>query len=185
MPGPSPSVMPSAGSTTGQRPPVFRRPSQVLGLQQEIANLARQARGIHWEPRRVALAAAVLVQVLLLLVALVPQSIWASHGLPDGPIPRALAPVVAGAFYVLPALTGLLCRRWQAAVVLATLPAWLDLGLFAVVAAGRVGPFYLATDPHAVSTVGTLELFAVLGALGWLVRSSALGLLERRGSAST
>ena len=140
---------------------------------------------MHWEPRRVALAAAVLVQVLLLLVALVPQSIWASHGLPDGPIPRALAPVVAGAFYVLPALTGLLCRRWQEAVVLATLPAWLDLGLFAVVAAGRVGPFYLATDPHAVSTVGTLELFAVLGALGWLVRSSALGLLERRGSAPT
>jgi hypothetical protein len=185
MPGPSPSVMPTAGSTTGQRPPIFRRPSLLLELRQRLVDVAEQARGIHWEPRRVALAAAVLVQVLLLLVALVPQSIWASHGLPDGPIPRAFAPVVAGAFYVLPALTGLLCRRWQAAIVLATLPAWLDLGLFAVVAAGRVGPFYLATDPHAVSTVGTLELFAVLGALGWLVRSSTLGLLERRGSAST
>src|SRR5260221_14123568 len=153
MPGPSPSVMPSAGSTTGQRPPVFRRPSQVLGLQQEIANLARQARGIHWEPRRVALAAAVLVQGLLLLVALVPQSIWASHGLPDGPIPRALAPVVAGAFYVLPALTGLLCRRWQAAGGVAPLPAWLDLGLFAALAAGPVGPLFLATDSHSVHTV--------------------------------
>src|SRR5260221_13567673 len=101
--------MPSAGSTTGRRPPVFRRPSQVLGLQQEIANLARQARGIHWEPRRVALAAAGLVQVLLLLVGLVPQSIWASHGLPHGPIPPARAPVVAAAFYALPALTALLC----------------------------------------------------------------------------
>src|SRR5258708_4638772 len=149
MPGPSPSVMPSAGSTTGQRPPVLRRPSLVLGLQQEIVNLARQARGVHWEPRRVALAAAVLVQVLLLLVALVPQSIWASHGLPDGPIPRALAPVVPGAFYVLPALTGLLCPPSQASVLVAALPAWLDLGPFAVVAAGRVAPFFLANHPHA------------------------------------
>src|SRR5258708_22020258 len=105
MPGPSPSVMPRAASTTGKRPPVLRRPSLVLGLQQEIVNLARQARGVHWEPRRVALAAAVLVSVFLLLVALVPPSIWASHGLPDGPISRAPAPRVAGAFYVLPAPT--------------------------------------------------------------------------------
>lgn len=113
-----------------------------------------------------------------MLIALVPQSIWASHGLADGPIPRSLSPVVAGAFYVLPVVIGLLCRRWQAAVVLATLPAWLDLGLFAVAAATRVGPFYLATDPHAVSTVGTLELFAVLGALGWLARGVVRGALD-------
>lgn len=127
------------------------------------------------QPRVIALAAAIAVEVLLLLIALVPQSIWASHGFPNGPIPTRAAPLVAGAFYVLPAVTGLLSRRWQAAVVLATLPAWLDLGLFAIAAAPRIGPYYLAVEPHAVSTVGTLELFAVLGALGWLARPLVFG----------
>lgn len=138
------------------------------------ARLIAVARWVRREWRRLALGATVLCELLLLLVALVPQSIWASRGFPDGPIPRSLAPVVAGAFYVLPAATGTLSRRWQTAVVLATLPAWIDLGLFAVAAAIRIGPFYLAMDPHAVSTVGTLELFAVLGALGWLARCAAL-----------
>jgi hypothetical protein len=127
--------------------------------------------------RLAALTLAILAEVALLLIALVPQSIWASRGLPDGPIPTAASPLVAGLFYVLPALTGLLCQRWQVAVVLATLPAWLDLGAFAVAAAQRIGPFYLAVEPHAVSTVGTLELFAVLGALGWLARQPLLGAL--------
>lgn len=129
--------------------------------------------------RLVALGVAVAVQIALMLVALVPQSIWASHGLPDGPIPTALSPVVAGLFYVLPAVTGLLARRWQAAIVLATLPAWLDLGLFAIAAAPRIGPYYLAVEPHAVSTVGTLELFAVIGALGWLTRPLVFGAAAR------
>jgi hypothetical protein len=127
--------------------------------------------------RLAALTLAILVEVTLLLIALVPQSVWASRGLPDGPIPTVASPLVAGLFYVLPALTGLLCQRWQVAVVLATLPAWLDLGAFAVAAAQRIGPFYLAVEPHAVSTVGTLELFAVLGALGWLARQPLLGAL--------
>jgi hypothetical protein len=126
-----------------------------------------------------ALGLTVLGEMVLLLVALVPQSVWQSYGYQDGPIPRSLSPEVAAIFYVLPALTGALCRRWQAAVVLATLPAWLDLGAFASAAATRIGPFYLATEPHAVSTVGTLELFAVLGALGWLTRTALFGLLGR------
>ena len=126
------------------------------------------------------LAVAVVVETVLLLVALVPQSEWARRGYPQGPIPQHLYPVVAGLFYVLPALTGALCRRWQLAVVLATAPAWLDLGAFAVAAASKIGPFYLAQQDHAVSTVGTLELFAVLGALGWLARTALL-MLWRRG----
>lgn len=125
--------------------------------------------------RLVALTLAIAGEIMLLLIALVPQSIWASRGLPDGPIPHAAAPLVAALFYALPALIGLLSRRWQAAIVLATLPAWLDLGAFAVAAAQRIGPFYLAVEPHAISTVGTLELFAVLGALGWLARPLVLG----------
>lgn len=147
----------------------------------------KASRSRAWQPRllripilsRVFLGITVLSEMLLLLIALVPQSIWASLGHPDGPIPDALAPLVAGAFYCLPALTGALCRRWQLAVVLATLPAWLDLGIFAVAAARHIGPFYLVLDPHTVSTVGTLELFAILGALGWLARTSLLGLLAR------
>ncbi len=130
-------------------------------------------------PRVIALSAAVVVEIILLLIALVPQSIWASHGFPDGPIPTRAAPVVAGAFYILPAVTGLLSRRWQVAIVLATLPAWLDLGLFAIAAAPRIGPYYLAVEPHAVSTVGTLELFAVLGALGWLARPLVFGVFAQ------
>lgn len=128
--------------------------------------------------RRAALCASVLIEIALLLIALVPQSIWAGLGYPTGPIPDALSPLVAGAFYLLPALTGALCRSWKLAVVLATLPAWLDLGIFAIAAAGHIGSFYLVSDPHAVSTVGTLELFAVLGALGWLARTSVSAWLK-------
>jgi len=157
-----------------------RTPLPHVMFEREIAALAGAAGWMRREPRLLALGGAMLAEVLLLVVALVPASIWASHGFPDGPIPRSLAPFVAGTFYVLPALTGLLCRRWQAAVLLATLPAWLDLGLFAIAAATRIGPFYLATDPHAVSTVGTLELFAVLGGLGWLARSAVLTGAERK-----
>lgn len=99
--------------------------------------------------------------------------------MPNGPIPTELAPVVAGLFYALPSLTGLLARRWQVAIVLATLPAWLDLGVFAIAAASRIGPYYLVLEPHAVSTVGTFELFAALGALGWLARPFVIGAFAR------
>ncbi len=114
----------------------------------------------------------------LLLISLVPQTMWANLGHPDGPLPHALFPLVAGLFYVIPLLTGALCRRWPAALVLATLPAWGDLGVFAVAAAPRLGPFYLAQDPHAVGTVGTLELFAALGFLGWIARRALRDLLD-------
>lgn len=125
---------------------------------------------------RVSLVLVVFAESLLLLIALVPQSVWIANGFPDGPLPRRYYPVVAALFYVLPTLTGALCRRWPAAVVLATLPAWLDLGAFAVAGASRIGPFYVALQDHAVSTVGTLELFAALGALGWLARVAVMSL---------
>lgn len=132
--------------------------------------------------QRGAIGAAVAVQTMLLLISLVPPNTWTRLGQsPDGPLPSSLSWLVAGIFYVLPPLTGALCRRWQVAVVLATLPAWLDLGIFAVAAASRDGPFYLAEDIHAPNTVGTLELFAVLGALGWLARTAALLFLADRG----
>jgi len=132
--------------------------------------------------QRGAIGAAVAVETMLLLISLVPATQWARWGQPaDGPLPPSLSWLIAGIFYVLPPLIGALCRRWQVAVVLATLPAWLDLGVFAVAAASRNGPFYLAEDIHAPNTVGTLELFAVLGALGWLARTAALLILADRG----
>ncbi|HEV7126246.1 MAG TPA: hypothetical protein VGN32_02255 [Ktedonobacterales bacterium] len=125
------------------------------------------------------LGGCVLADIGLLLVSLVPQSVWQTHGLPNGPIPHSLTTVVAGLYYVLPSAIGVLCRRWQVAIVLATLPAWLDLGAFAVVVATRFGPFYLGQDVHTISTVGTLELFAALGALGWLTRTVVLAAFHR------
>jgi hypothetical protein len=136
-----------------------------------------------WEaigPRLLGLGICLIIEIILMLIALVPQNIWATLGFPSGPIPDVLAPVVAGAFYILPTLTGALCRRWMVAVVLATLPAWLDLCVFAIASAMHIGPFYLETDPHATGTVGTLELFAVLGALGWLARTGFLSVWKRR-----
>lgn len=129
--------------------------------------------------RLITLGGVVALQCVLLLIALVPPGIWADLGMPNGPIPTELSPVVAGLFYALPSLTGLLARRWQVAIILATLPAWLDLGIFAIAAATRIGPYYLVLEPHAVSTVGTIELFAALGALGWLARPFVIGAFVR------
>lgn len=131
-----------------------------------------------WPWRRIVLSLVIATEIALLLIALVPENFWSDHGMPNGPIPTSLAPLVAGLFYALPSLTGMLTRGWKAAIVLATLPAWLDLGIFAIAAASRIGPYYLAVEPHALSTVGTLELFAVLGVLGWLARPLLLTALS-------
>jgi hypothetical protein len=125
-----------------------------------------------------ALVVAIGVELVLLLISLVPDTIWASHGWPQGPIPASLYPVVAGLFYLLPAVTGGLCSRWQTAIVLSTLPAWLDLGIYAVAAAYRTGPFYLADPAQAAATAGTLELFAALGILGWFGRYQVQSLVR-------
>lgn len=145
-------------------------------------HLSSRARAILMTARLLALWVSVLAEIVLLLIALVPQSIWAGYGYPTGPIPNALAPLVAAAFYLLPMLAGALCRRWYTAIMLAALPALFDLGIFAIAAARRVGPFYLAQDPHPVNTVSTLELFGVLGALGWLLRRCLLKPPETRGA---
>lgn len=129
----------------------------------------------------VILACVVALQCLLLLIALVPANEWTALGQsPDGPIPPKVSFLVAGFFYVAPAVIGALCRRWQMAVALATLPAFFDLAIFAVAVASHYGPFYLAQDQHVPFTVGTLELFAVLGALGWLGRTALLLALADR-----
>lgn len=166
------------GNPIVENPEELPHRSELLHVQSQVVS-GPLARIRTFPLRLVVLGVAVTVQIILLLIALVPSTIWASHGLPDGPIPSAAAPIVAGLFYVLPSLTGLLARRWQVAIILATLPAWLDLGVFAIAASVRIGPYYLVLEPHAVSTVGTLELFAVLGALGWLARPLVIGAMTQ------
>lgn len=132
------------------------------------------------------LGLAVGLQTVLLLISLVPATIWTNMGQSaDGPIPHSLYWLTAGLFYTLPAATGALCRRWQVAVVLATLPAWVDLGVFSVAAASRLGPFYVVQGSNAADNVGTLELFAALGALGWLARTGFLLLRSDRAANPT
>jgi hypothetical protein len=118
----------------------------------------------------------------LLLISVTPQTMWANLHLPNGPIPPLLAPLAAALFYALPTAIGALCQRWYSAVALASLPAWFALGVFATLAAPRLGFAYLTQDNHAAGVIGTLELFAGMGLLGWIVglaTKDGLARLER------
>ena len=158
-------------------PPGKVRSSQPGGPPRGDARVLNRIRVIFLIGRLPLLWASVLAEAALLLIALVPPGVWANYGYPAGPIPNSLSPLIAGAFYLLPLLAGMLCRRWHVAIILATFPAWLDLGVFAIAAAKRIGPFYLVQDPHTVNTVSTLELFGILGLLGWLGRGWLLEFL--------
>jgi hypothetical protein len=150
-----------------------------------LTSFTRRARAYIVQRQRQAriLLAFVSLQTLLLLISLTPQTTWANLHLPNGPIPAPLTPLAAALFYALPAVTGALCRRWYTAITLATLPAWFALGVFATLAAPRLGFAYLTQDTHAAGVVGTLELFAGMGLLGWIMRLAAKdGLARLEGS---
>jgi hypothetical protein len=118
----------------------------------------------------------VIVETALVLMALVPPQLWTrllpqmpNAGL-DGPFPPFIAPIITALLYLLPALVGFLSSSWQKALLYATLPAWIGLGIFIIAATSRVGIFYLISADHVTANIGVLELFALLGGLGWLVR---------------
>lgn len=118
----------------------------------------------------------VVIETLLVMSALVPAQFW-TRFLPnsttaalDGPFPPRVAPIIALLLYVLPTVIGFLCQGWQKALLYATLPAWFGLGVFLVAATFKIGPFYLVSADHVVANVSLLELFAALGAIGWLGR---------------
>jgi len=119
----------------------------------------------------------IVVETLLVTLALVPAQLWtrilagSSSAALDGPFPPTIAPIITLLMYLMPTLIGLLCRNWQRALLFATLPAWIGLGLFVVAATFRVGAFYLVSTDHVTANVSVLELFAALGAIGWLARS--------------
>jgi hypothetical protein len=118
----------------------------------------------------------IVMETMLLLTALVPAQLW-TRLLPqspaaalDGPFPPQIAPLITAVLYLLPTAIGFLCRAWQRALVYATLPAWLSLGLFLIAATFKVGAFYLVAPDHVTANLGVLELFALLGGIGWLGR---------------
>ena len=119
----------------------------------------------------------VVIEILLVTLALVPAQLWtrllpnATSAALDGPFPPSLAPVITALLYVIPAVIGLLNRSWQRALLLATLPAWIGLGAFLIAATFKVGAFYMVSVDHVTANVSVLELFAALGALGWLGRT--------------
>ncbi len=123
------------------------------------------------------LYALIVLETLLVTLALVPAQLWtrvltgSSSAALDGPFPATIAPLITALLYLIPSVIGLLCRSWQRALLLATLPAWIGLGLFVVAATFKVGAFYLVSSDHVTANVSVIELFAALGAIGWLARS--------------
>ena len=119
----------------------------------------------------------VLLETMLVLSALVPAQLWtrllpqSSSATLDGPFPPAIAPLITALLYVMPTVIGWLCRDWRIALLSATVPAWIGLGLFLVAATFRIGVFYLVGSDHVGANVAILELFAVLGGIGWLGRT--------------
>jgi hypothetical protein len=119
----------------------------------------------------------VVLEIILVLLALVPAQLWtrllpnSSNAALDGPFPPTIAPIVTLLLYLLPTIIGFLCRSWQRALLFATLPAWIGLGVFLVAATFKIGSFYLVSSDHVTANVSILEMFAALGVIGWLVRS--------------
>jgi hypothetical protein len=118
----------------------------------------------------------VAVETILVLLALVPAQLWTrllpntSTAALDGPFPPKIAPVISALLYLLPTAIGFLSRSWQRALLCATLPAWIGLGAFLIAATFKIGAFYLVSVDHVTANVSILELFAALGAFGWLGR---------------
>jgi hypothetical protein len=119
----------------------------------------------------------VALETLLVALALVPAQLWgllfhqSANATINGPFPATIAPVVTTCIYLLPTTIGFLCHHWQKALVYATLPAWIGLGTFLIAATFRVGAFYIVSADHITANVSVLELFALLGGIGWLGRS--------------
>jgi hypothetical protein len=118
----------------------------------------------------------VVLETALVAMALVPTQLWtrllpnSTNAALDGPFPSSVAPVITTLLYILPTVIGFLCRSWQRALLCATLPAWIGLGAFVILATFKIGAFYLVAPANVTANVSILELFAALGAIGWLGR---------------
>src|SRR5213082_760207 len=107
-----------------------------------------------WSRRTMLLIGIVVLETILVSLALVPVQLWtrmlpdSSSAALDGPFPPVIAPVITGLLYLTPTMIGFLCRSWQRALLCATLPAWIGLGLFVIAATFKVGAFYLVANDH-------------------------------------
>ncbi len=115
----------------------------------------------------------VALETILVTMALLPAKVWAA--IPgttssNGPFPAQIAPVIIMLIYLLPALIGFLSRRWQHALLFASLPAWIGLGVFFLLSSVRLGAFYIVAADRISANVSTVELFVALGGAGWLTR---------------
>ena len=126
--------------------------------------------------RTILVISLVIIETTLVMLALVPPQLWtrllpnSTSAALNGPFPPVIAPFITILLYLLPTIIGFLCFSWQQALLYATLPAWIGLGVFLVAATFKVGPFYLLSPDHVTANLSLLELFAALGALGWLGR---------------
>lgn len=126
--------------------------------------------------RTILVISLVMIETMLVMLALVPPQLWtrllpnSTSAALNGPFPPVIAPFITILLYLLPTIIGFLCFSWQQALLYATLPAWIGLGVFLVAATFKVGPFYLLSPDHVTANLSLLELFAALGALGWLGR---------------
>ena len=113
-----------------------------------------------------------LIETAFLLISLVPATTAAQIGwsATNGPFPIDLVPLISAIFYLVPFFVGTLTTRWDVALIGATFPAWAAVGLYEIVTAGREGAFSLTSNGNPNNIAGTLELFAILGMFGWLIR---------------
>jgi hypothetical protein len=139
--------------------------------------LHSSAPGVAQEKRLTILVISMIVlETILVLLALVPPELWtrllpqSSSAALDGPFPPTIAPLISALLYLVPTVIGFMCRSWQRALLYATIPAWVGLGLVVIAATFKVGIFYLVAVDHVAANVSTLELFAALGGIGWLGR---------------
>ena len=127
----------------------------------------------YWQISMICLIA---IETALVMMGLVPAQLWTrllpqlSASALDGPIPPVIAPIITALLYFLPSIIGFLCRSWQRALLYATLPAWIGLGVFLIAATFKVGIFYLVSADHVTAQTSMLEMFAALGGIGWLGR---------------
>jgi hypothetical protein len=142
-----------------------------------LSNIAQVVQRKKWSRQMILVIGIVMLETILVSLALVPAQLWtrilpdSSSAALDGPFPPIIAPVITALLYLMPTLIGFLCASWQRALLFATLPVWFGLGLFVVAATFKVGAFYLVASDHVTANVSVLELFAALGAIGWLIRS--------------
>ncbi len=140
-------------------------------MSQSSTSLAKTVKNVD-----ILLIALIVIETLLVTTAMVPLQLWtrilpaSSNTTLNGPYPAYLAPVISALIYFIPTIIGFLSRHWQRALLFATLPAWLALGAFVIAATFKVGAFYLVSTSDVTANVSVLELFAVLGAIGWLAR---------------